>query len=55
LRWEGKVYGIAREAVVSGLRKATVRVEKQLDGSLAVRFGDRYLPVQEAGPPRSGL
>src|ERR1035438_7126447 len=30
---------------VSGLRRANVRVEKRLDGSLAVRYGERYLPV----------
>ena len=39
-------YQIERQAVVSGLRKADVRVEKRLDGSLAVRFGERYLPVR---------
>ncbi len=38
-------YQIEREAVVSGLRKAGVRVEKRLDGSVAVRFGERYLAV----------
>jgi transposase len=38
-------YQIERKAVVSGLRKADVRVEKRLDGSIAVRFGKRYLPV----------
>jgi hypothetical protein len=38
-------YQIERQAVVSGLRKADVRVEKRLDGSIAVRFGERYLPV----------
>ena len=38
-------YQIERQAVVSGLRKANVRVEKRLDGSIAVRFGERYLPV----------
>jgi transposase len=38
-------YQIQRQAVVSGLRKADVRVEKRLDGSIAVRFGERYLPV----------
>jgi hypothetical protein len=47
LRWDGKLYQIAREAVVSGLRGANVRVEKRLDGSLAVRYGERYLPVRE--------
>jgi transposase len=47
LRWDGKLYQIARQAVVSGLRRANVRVEQRLDGSLAVRHGERYLPVEE--------
>jgi transposase-like protein len=47
LRWDGKFYRIERQAVVSGLRRANVRVEKRLDGSLAVRYGERYLPVKE--------
>jgi len=47
LRWDGKLYRIDRRAVVVGLRGADVRVEKRLDGSLAVRHGERYLPVQE--------
>ena len=44
---DGELYQIERQAVVSGLRKANVRVEKRLDGSIAVRFGERYLPVRE--------
>lgn len=47
LRWDGKVYQIDRQAVVTGLRGADVRVEKRLDGTLAVRYGERYLPVEE--------
>ena len=47
LRWDGKLYQIERQAVVSGLRGANVRVEQRLDGSLAVRYGERYLPVKE--------
>jgi transposase len=47
LRWDGGLYQIERHAVVTGLRRATVRVEKRLDGSLAVRYGERYLPVKE--------
>lgn len=47
LRWDGKLYQIERQAVVSGLRGANVRVEMRLDGSLAVRYGERYLPVKE--------
>lgn len=47
LRWDGKLYQIERGAVTTGLRGANVRVELRLDGTLAVRHGDRYLPVQE--------
>jgi hypothetical protein len=42
---DAELYQIERQAVVSGLRRASVRVEKRLDGSIAVRFGERYLPV----------
>ena len=44
--WGGALYQIERQAVVSGLRGATVRVEERLDGSLAVRYSERYLPVK---------
>ena len=47
LRWDGKLYQIERQAVTTGLRGANVRVEQRLDGSLAVRYGGRYLPVEE--------
>jgi len=47
LRWDGQLYQIERQAVVSGLRRANVRVEKRLDGSLSVRYGELYLPVKE--------
>jgi hypothetical protein len=45
LRWDGKLYQIERQAIVAGLRGANVRVEQRLDGSLAVRFAERYLAV----------
>jgi hypothetical protein len=47
LRWDGKLYRIERSGIVAGLRGAGVRVEHRLDGSLAVRHGERYLPVKE--------
>ena len=43
LRFDSVLYRVKRESIVSGLRGATVRVEKRLDGSLAVRYQDRYL------------
>jgi uncharacterized protein (AIM24 family) len=45
VKWEGKLYQIERQAITTGLRGANVRVEKRLDGSLAVRYGERYLPL----------
>jgi hypothetical protein len=42
-------YQIAPEAVRAGLRGARVRVEQRLDGSVAVRFREHYLPVRECG------
>src|SRR5260370_1104347 len=47
LRWDGKLYQIESQAVTTGLRGANVRVEQRLGGALAVRHGERYLPVQE--------
>jgi hypothetical protein len=47
LRWNGKLYQIDRLAITTGLRGANVRVEQRLDGTLAVRHGTRYLPVEE--------
>jgi hypothetical protein len=47
LRWNGKLYQIERGAVTTGLRRANVRVELRLNGSLAVRHGERYLPIKE--------
>jgi hypothetical protein len=45
-RVDGKLYQIERKGIVNGLRNATVRVERRPDGSLAVRYGERYLPVK---------
>ena len=45
VQWDGELYRIEPRAVVSGLRRANVRVEQRLDGALAVRYGEKYLPV----------
>ncbi|MCH8268781.1 MAG: ISNCY family transposase [Acidobacteria bacterium] len=49
VQWHGQRYQIAREAVRAGLRGARVRVEKRLDGTVAVRFREHYLPVRKCG------
>ncbi len=46
----GQLYQIERDAICAGLRGALVRVERRLDGSLAVRFRERYLTVQACAP-----
>ena len=57
IRWDGKFYPIDRRDVRTGMRKANVRVEQRLDGSLAVRFQEQYVrvcrcvqPVRELQP-----
>ena len=50
LRYQGKIYQIARADIRGGLRGAKVRVEKRLDGTVAVRFRERYLAVSVCTP-----
>jgi biotin operon repressor len=45
LQLDTKIYQIARQDIRTGLRGATVRVEKRRDGSVAVRFRDGYLRI----------
>ena len=54
MQFESQLYQIDRKDICAGLRGATVRVEKRLDGSLAVRFRDRYLAISacQARTPR---
>jgi transposase len=47
----GRRYRIVSEAMPAGLRGAVVRLEQRLDGSLALRFRERYLPVEECATP----
>jgi hypothetical protein len=47
IQFETKIYQIARRDICAGLRGAVVRVEKRRDGSVAVRFRDRYLSIEQ--------
>ena len=53
LQFGRKIYAIHRADIGTGLRGAVVRVEKRRDGSLAIRFRDRYLRYElcEPAPP----
>jgi hypothetical protein len=50
LRVDGQMYQIAKTDIRTGLRGGTVRIEKRLDGSLAVRFQERYLTIAACAP-----
>jgi hypothetical protein len=43
IQFAGKTYRIERADIRTGLRGAAVRVEQRRDGSLAIRFQERYL------------
>ena len=47
IRWDSKLYRIDRTGVRPGMRGGLVRVEQRLDGTLAVRFRDRYVRIEE--------
>ena len=51
MRWDGKVYQIDRRDIRTGMRKAWVRVEQRLDGTIAVQFQGRYVRVRRCAPP----
>ena len=62
IRWDAKFYQIDRRDIRIGMRRATVRVEQRLDGTIAVRFRDRYVrvrrcaqPVRELQPPEAAV
>lgn len=46
IQFQRQRYGIKPESISTGLRGGEVRVEKRLDGSVAVRFRDRYLSAE---------
>jgi hypothetical protein len=51
IRWDAKFYQIDRRDVRPGMRKAWVRVEQRLDGTLAVRFQSQYVRIRRCAPP----
>ena len=55
VRYDAKIYQIDRRDVRTGMRKAWVRVEQRLDGTIAVQFQGRYVRVRRCAPPLRGL
>jgi hypothetical protein len=55
VRLDAKVYQIDRRDIRTGMRKAWVRVEARMDGTIAVRFQDRYVRVRRCAPPQREL
>jgi hypothetical protein len=44
--WDGNRWGVPREEVCAGLRRAQVEIERRLDGSHWLRFRGRYLRLR---------
>lgn len=55
VRYDGRVYQIGRPDIRVGMRKALVRVEERLDGSIAVQFQGRYVQVNRCAAPLPGV
>jgi hypothetical protein len=55
IRFQGRIYQIARADVRPGLRGGVVRVEVRLDGGIHVRFRDKYLNIEECQPQPKAL
>lgn len=51
IRLDGKRYRIVSNGMPSGLRGAVIRVERRLDGSLHMRFRERYYGLEECPSP----
>jgi hypothetical protein len=51
VRYDAKVYQIDRRDVRTGMRKAWVRVEERLDGTIAVQFQGHYVRVRRCAAP----
>ena len=51
VQYEGRIYQIHGGDVGVGLRGSKVRVEKRLDGSIAMRSKDGYLRIEECAKP----
>jgi hypothetical protein len=55
IQFDGKIYGIERADISAGLRNAVVRVEQRRDGTVAIRFRDKYLRHQLCEPAKPAL
>jgi hypothetical protein len=51
VQYQGKLYQIDRNDIGVGLRGSKLRIEQRLDGSIAMRFADRYLRIQICEQP----
>src|SRR5437899_177907 len=50
IRYQGKIYQLGRSDIRAPMRIGRVRVEQRLDGSLAVKFRERYVSTAECQP-----
>jgi hypothetical protein len=51
VRYDAKVYQIDRRDIRTGMRKAWMRIEERLDGTIAAQFQGRYVRVRRCAAP----
>jgi hypothetical protein len=49
--WEGGRWQIPKAEVRPGLRRSSIRIEAQLDGTLVARIGDRFVALSSCEQP----
>ena len=49
ISWSGKHYQIPKDSIRPGLRSATIRVERRLDGTIYGRVGETTIPLKACG------
>lgn len=47
VKWEGRRWQIPKEAARAGLKRASIRIEARLDGSLMARIGEEFVRLTE--------
>jgi hypothetical protein len=51
IQFDNRLYQIERKSICAGLRRASVDVERRLDGTLAIRFRGQYLAFRTCAEP----
>ena len=51
VRWNHQTWQIDKDSIVRSLKHSRISIEQRLDGTVALRFKDRYLPIHPCTQP----